>query len=313
MRSKKHTLLTLLLLLTTFMLNAQETKLAAAIDFYSKKNLDSAKTYIELVINNKQTSTNPYAWYIRGFIYKEIYNKKERSNNQSQARLTAMNSFKQALKLDTANENSKEIKQNIRFLASTMINDVTSWLVTPANCEASATTINKNHKIALENWNNFKEAFATIGETSIKLSKDSMVPITQYEHEISSYFGSFFLEAYKKDHKINIAFSDSAKKYFNLTLLKKPNNVRSLYGMGLLYYNQAIFINTDVDYGINIEEIDSFQNEVKNSLNQSRPFMEKVYSLDPNYQDVRRALCLIYYNLNVIEKLKEFDCKVNDQ
>src|ERR1051326_1957433 len=84
---------------------------------------------IDRAILNPQSAKNAYAWYVRGYVYKEWYKTFESSNKKSKTRSDAVVFLKKALELDTAKEYVPNIKQTLKYLASTFYNDAGSTLL----------------------------------------------------------------------------------------------------------------------------------------------------------------------------------------
>lgn len=58
---------------------SQQSKVNAAYTFLQNSQLDSAKVYIDAAVFHPETSNDGQAWYLRGFVYKSIYNQKEKA------------------------------------------------------------------------------------------------------------------------------------------------------------------------------------------------------------------------------------------
>ena len=138
------------LLILAGVTKAQTDKVNAAIAFLQKGNLDSAKITIDAAISDSHTAASGQVWYYRGFIYKTVYNKTEKANKQSPARIEALNSFKKSLSLDTSVENIQENINNIKYLATSLYND------------AAASLDSVDYKIAIEDFDKFKEYYLLI-------------------------------------------------------------------------------------------------------------------------------------------------------
>ena len=105
-----------LLLFLAVSLNAQQSRVTAAYTFLQQGKLDSAKATIDVAILHPETQSDGQAWYVRGFIYKTIYNQSEKSNKQSSSRIEGLISFKKSLTIDTTQENVTENIKNIKFI-----------------------------------------------------------------------------------------------------------------------------------------------------------------------------------------------------
>ena len=87
----KRTIIFGLLLLVAVALNAQQTKVTAAYTFLQQGKLDSAKICIDAAVVHPETQADGQAWYVRGFIYKEIYKSYSKSSSSYNVTYSAEN------------------------------------------------------------------------------------------------------------------------------------------------------------------------------------------------------------------------------
>lgn len=287
----KRTFILGLLLMVAIVSNAQSDKVAAAVRFYQSDDLDSAKAYIDEAVKHPATANDAQAWYIKGFIYKEIYNKREKENKQSMARTEALNAFNKSIKLDTAKENLEENIKNIKFLAYKFLTDAANSLDT------------LNYKIAIENFEQYKATMETI---------DSSTIIRQKEIEFNLAIGFVYNKLFESDRNKNRQFFDSAKTAYIKVLNIDPNNIGANYNMGLLFYNEAVHLIRQMDYDVDMTALNDIQDNSIVLFKESLPFMEKAYELNPNRKETIQGLSGIYFSLNDIEKYDVFKHKLEE-
>ena len=230
------------------------------------------------------------AWYIRGFVYKTIYNQNEKANKESKIRMEALISFKKSLSIDTASENVQENIKNIKYLATTLYNDAA----------ASLDTI--DYKIAVRNFDIFREYYLLVNP-----SKENF---KQKEIDFANAIATVYTRIYEGDRKGKVDFLNLAKAAYNKALSFDPNNINANYNMGILYYNQAVNLINQSDYDLDIVALNDVQDNSINLFKSSLPFMEKAYSLDPNRRETLLGLSGIYFSLNEKEKSNEFKQKL---
>lgn len=286
----KRTIILSFLLLIAVASNAQQSKVNAAYTFLQQGKLDSAKTCIDAAIVHPETQMDGQAWYIRGFVYKTIYNQNEKANKESQTRIEALISFKKSLSLDTAQENVQENIKNIKYLATTLYNDAA----------ASLDTI--DYKIAVKNFDIFREYYLLVNP-----SKENF---KQKEIDFANAIATVYTRIYEGDRKGKVDFLNLAKASYNKALAIDPNNINANYNMGILYYNQAVNLINQSDYDLDIVALNDVQDNSINLFKSSLPFMEKAYSLDPNRRETLLGLSGIYFSLNEKEKSNEFKQKL---
>jgi hypothetical protein len=288
----KRTLVLGILLLLAGFTKAQQDRKNAAISFLQQGNLDSAMANIDQAIVHQQTALDAESWYIRGFIYKSIYNKNEKANKESNARLVALASFKKSLALDGSEGNVQENVKNIKYLASTLYND------------AAASLDSVDYKIAIRNFGLYKEYYPLVDS--------SQANIRQKDIDFSLAIASLYTKIFESDRKGKTEFLRLAKESYNKVLQLDPNNIGANYNMGILYYNQAVNLINQSDYDLDIVALNDIQDNSINLFKESLPFMEKAYSLDPRRKETLLGLSGIYFSLNEFEKSNMFKQKLEE-
>ncbi|MFL5763837.1 MAG: hypothetical protein ACJ77K_07840 [Bacteroidia bacterium] len=286
----KRTIIFGLLLLPAVISKAQQAKVNEAYTFLQSGKLEEAKAAIDAAVVHPETQADGQAWYIRGFVYKTIYNQSEKSNKQSPSRLEALLSFKKSLGLDTTKENVQENIKNVKYLATTLYNDAA----------ASLDTI--DYKIAIKDFDIFREYY--------KLVDPSKENFKEKEISFSNAIATVYTKIYDGDTKGKNEFNDSAKAAYGRSLKLDPNNIQANYNMGILYYNQAVRLINQSDYDLDIVALNDVQDNSITLFKNALPFMEKAYSLDPNRKETLLGLSGIYFSLNEKEKSNEFKQKL---
>jgi len=289
LKIKRTLILGFLLLLAVFS-NAQQSRVTAAHTFLQQGKLDSAKANIDAAVIHPETQADGEAWYIRGFVYKTIYNQNEKANKESSARIEALISFKKSVSIDPSEENLQENIKNIKYLATTLYNDAA----------ASLDTI--DYKIAVKNFDIFREYYLLVDS-----SKENF---KQKEIDFANAIATVYTRIYEGDRKGKVEFLNMAKASYNKALAFDPNNINANYNMGILYYNQAVNLINQSDYDLDIVALNDVQDNSINLFKASLPFMEKAYSLDPNKRETLLGLSGIYFSLNEKEKSNEFKQKL---
>jgi tetratricopeptide (TPR) repeat protein len=280
------------LLLLAIVSKAQQERIGAATTFLQQNNLDSAKANINIAIANPATANDANAWYIRGFVYKAIYNKLEKHHNQSPARLEALNSFKKSLALDDAKELFTENIKSIKYLVSSLYND------------AGESLDPLEYKTAIALFEQFKEYY--------KIVDPSPATIQQKEIEFDLALASVYNKILETDKKGNVKFLTLAKNLYIKVLALDPNNISANYGIGILYYNQAVNLIKDQEYDLDIVNLDGVLDNSVKLFKEARPFMEKAYSLDPKRPETIEGLSGIYFSLHDEEKSSLFRKKLEE-
>lgn len=292
---KRMIMVSLLLMISALASHAQNDSLVSALKFLQAGKLDLAKAAIEPAVKHPETSKDAQAWYLRGFIYKDIYKAREENDKMSPAREQAYLSFKRSLELDTSKANRESNLGSLKFLAAKYFNDAASTLDTV------------NYKTSIRNFEKYKELMAIVDPAS---------PLTQKDVEFNLAIASVYTKIYESSRKTNQSFFDLAKGSYAKVLSLDPNNLSANYHMGILYYNQAVdIINRNIEeseWDIDLVKLEQIQDNSIALFKQSLPFMQKAYELDPNKRETLEGLTGIYFSLNEFEKSNEFKLRLEE-
>jgi hypothetical protein len=293
MVSKLKILITLagLLLLFRTEAQAQHEKLAYAVSHVQSGEVDKAKSAIDSAVADPVTSTNYEAWYLKGYIYRELYKKYDAPTRALGYRTEAVDALKKSILLDSAKQNLDVNRQNLRAIAGTFYNDAVSFMDT-TNCEK-----------AVKYYNLFRETMV-LAEPQFNFEKRDI--------EFKLALATQYTKLYDSNRKKNEQYFTKTKDLYADILKIDPNNVRANYNMGLLYYNQAVNIINEMDYDVDIFTLSNTQDNTIVLFKQSLPYMEKAYQLDPQRKETLIGLSGIYFSLNEEEKYKFFQSKAQE-
>lgn len=289
--TKRTIVVAIMLMISALAAHAQTGNLVAAYKFLQAGQLDSAKASIDPATTNPETANDPQTWYLRGFIYKELYKARESSNKQSPARDIAYISFKQSILLDTSKTNREGNIPSLRYIAASFFNDAASTMDTV------------HYAVAIKCFDKYKEVMTIVEPENNMIQKDI---------EFNLAIASVYTDIYNSDRKGKIRYFEMAKAAYNKVLSFDPNNLSANYHMGILYYNQAVDIINQSEYDIDIVMLDKIQDNSIALFKQSLPFMEKAYQLDPSKKETLEGLTGIYFSLNEFEKSNEFKAKLEE-
>jgi tetratricopeptide (TPR) repeat protein len=283
-----------LLLLVVVVSNAQPEKVDVAYDFYTKHVYDSAKANIDIAILDPVSANDPSAWQIRGYIYKDLYNKNEKGDKMSLMRIEALNSFRKSLLLDKNKEYLQENIAGMKYLVNTMHND------------AAESLDPMDYETAIQLFRKEQEYFKIIDPSS-----DSY---QSREIEFGTALGSVYMVVIEssKDSLKTVKYINLAKNVYTQILSMEPNNITANYNLGILYYNQAVNLIKSQPYDADLEVLDRVQDQSVKLFKASLPFMEKAYSLDPKRVDALEGLSGIYFGLNEPEKSNIYRQRLQD-
>ncbi|MEQ8907755.1 MAG: hypothetical protein RIC95_01060 [Vicingaceae bacterium] len=262
-----------------------QNKLTNAIYSIKNNELDKAQRLIDAAMEDSLFRDKAATWYYAGYIYKELYKEKELKDKQSPLRLQSAEYFKKALKLDTANTFDKSSRQNLKYIAETIYNN------------AASSFDNESYPIAISNYNQYKEILSfTYPETDFT-EKDIMFNLAL----ATTY--SRMAEGDSANSEMHI---QKAKNLYEKVLRLDSNNVSANYNIGIIYYNRGVEIVNNMDYSLDLEQLNAVQDSIIVLFKKSLPYMKKAYDLNPKRKETLIGLQGIYFSLNDIPKSEAY-------
>ncbi len=262
-----------------------DVHLNSAYSFIQLGQVDSAKKEIDLCVKDPANASDPQAWYLDGFIYKELYKKYENTNVNSPFRTQALVAFKKSIELDKDSSRIKTTQGNIRYLAGRFYND------------AVATLDTVHYTTSVKCYEQYREA-ALIADPGFDIKKKDI--------EFYLALASTYNSVYNMDKKKNVAYFDSTRNTYMQVLKWDANNYTANYNLGLLFWNKGVDIMYAVDFDDSLSGVFEAQDHSVALFKESLPFAEKAYEIEPKREETLIVLSGIYYSLNDFQKSKSY-------
>jgi len=289
MRFLKYMMAVMLLLPLSSL--AQLDPVNLALMAYQKQDLAKAKELLDKSSMDSTYGQQARTWYFRGYIYKDLYKASRADNEGKSYRETALTSFEKSLELDTKDEFTKDAKQSIRFLASTIYND------------AAVALDSNDFEAAANNYETYKRLTKLTDPEMDFRSRD-----VEFKLYMASKYSIVFDDSTLQEKPANL--SDQIIRLYLEVLEIDPNNVSGNYNLGIHYYNQGVQMIERMDYEDDFEKLFEIQERVLELFRQALPYMLKAYELEPNRKATLQGLTGIYYGLSNIEKSEEYKLKL---
>ena len=277
------------LLLLSIGVYSQEEKLYRArvlLDSKIPANIELARLCVDSLVLDSVTKDDFISWTLRSFIYFDIYKRTEKNKLNSDLRDTIISSILKSNSLnpdETYAGNNKKLLQNIGAgyfnLAKKMLED------------------SVNEEKSLIAFNRFKEIYKIL-EPDINFKQKDI----EYNLTIGSIFSEFFI----KDNN-NTKAQNTAKVALLKVIELDPSNESANINLGLMYYNQAVNLSKELDYGADFTQIDFIQENMIKLAKQSEQFIFKVYS--KNNKNVRSVEALFYLYRMLLDEPKSDEFK----
>ena len=281
MNKKLYILFFVALLSGTLFGQRQKDEVAKALSHLQNSDLDSAQFFIDKASIHITLKGQPKTWYYKGFIYKEIYKAKDKTNKTSTYRNEAIVSLKKLLELDKDKEFTESSIKILKYLASTLYND-------------AARSLNMDeYKIAEENFESFKKLMQIV---------EPGIDLKQRDIKFKLALASLFSKPNPDGSPIDPEKAKKSIEIYESVLAIDENNGSANYNLGILYYNDAVYIINNMDYDMDLEKLNEVQDQCIDLFLKALPYMKKAYDLNWKKKETLIGLSSIYYGLNDMEK-----------
>ena len=253
-------------------------------------NIDLAVLAIDSVVKDPGTKTDFNAWSTRAAIYYEVYKRNDKFKLNSMYRDTIISSIHVSNKLKP--DSSTQVYNNnlLTTLAKGYYNICIKLLQDSMNYEKS-----------LLAYQRYKTLYHEVMPSFDFRSTD----ITYYLATSTVYNDKYSRDSVAKNLEISKA---AYKKVLEL----EPQNRMANMGMGLMYYNEAVILSKQLEFGADLDQIEIVQDKMVNLAKESEKYVLVVYDHDKNDPKAVEALYYIYRMLLDKAKHEDFKKKCTD-
>jgi len=271
----------LLLLVVPLVSMAQyQDKMQEAYALYNQGMYLKAADIVDEVVEDKKGRNDKVAWHIRGFIYKDIYVKIDKSDRDSKAREIAIESLKRSYQLDEAGKLEEQNRKALRYLGVSYFNDASEIIE-----ERDEFKINK----ANDKYLAYKDVILFLYSDTNLVDKDV---------EFYLAMSTAFRKLYEDDRTNREQYWEKSNEYLIKVLELDPANWAANYSLAVSHYNQGAYKLQKLPGVNDIMDIYEIQSESIRSIEMALPFMLDAYEVNPEKIETIRGLKWIYFNLH---------------
>jgi len=255
--------------------------------------LDAALEKSTQSLNDKSESGDAYAWYVNGFVLKEIYKQREYGLRNSLLRSAAMNSFATSMEKKNAQQHLSMTQLAIKYLASTYYNDALQAAQSIAEGgEQEAQTL----FVEFEKW-------MPIAEPGISM--------TGYKKEFTKSIGQRYFSLWQFDTE-NSENRDKAIGQYERILKLDSSDVDAYYNLSVIHYNQAVFMYRKIDHETDLFDMMTIQEAAAKLIREKAlPLMDKAYELAPEKGEVVHGKIILHRALDHEKDVEYFKNEIS--
>ena len=276
----KKTIYILIILFCKNNLFAQPKITYEAYQYYQEKNLAKAKELIEVAIENKQGMKDPLTWQIRGFIFKDLFNKEEGSQGNDKDRENAISSIQKSIEYDTKKEYEENNLKALKFLGISYYNDV---VLTIRNADTVGLPMADN------TYAKYKTVYA---------SADPGFDFKEKDISFYKAIATCYRKIYEENRVAKKSYFTKAINYYKQVILLDPENYGANYNLAVNLYNEGAYKIEQISADDQIPTIVKIQSSSIELFKQALPYMLKAHSLNQEREETLKGLRGIYLSLS---------------
>lgn len=282
------------LLLFAFGAQAQTDLVKTAAQQCEAGELSDARETIEDALRNPAVAKDPYAWFVKGYIFKELYKQRDNRDKYSENREIAVASINRAVELDKSGKYDDLIGKAAKYLAVSYFNDA----------------VDATYNLTYQNQNEPEYFFKKYRSLYPLFDPDK--DYTSEKIELYKALGSGYRKLYERNREQNQIYIDKAIEYYKKVLEMDPKDYQANYNIAINYYNQGAYKIRQVNYNTEIYELIMIQDESVKLFRQSLPYMLEAHSQRPNRKETLKGLMAIYRSLSEEQKSNQYKKRLEE-
>ena len=255
----KHTFILLFVLLgVTNMAHTQVNPLVAkASELCAEKKYDEALTQIDEGFKSADLNSDPNAWYVKGYILKELYKQKEANQRQSNFRYRSVAALTKAREFDSNMEFATNIDAALQFIAFTYFNDALL-----RSAEMDSASENEPHDLFMEFEKLYKGSDTELKD--LKLEFNSKMAEGHYRNWIKNT---------EDTHHYALCL-----EYYSKVLSLDNRNCTANLNLAIVNYNQGVFMIRKIGAQTDMMDLISIQDESVKKFKAAIPYAQQAFA-----------------------------------
>lgn len=250
-------LLFILLGLTNVGFTQVNPQVAKAAELCAEKKYDEALAQIDDGFKANNLNTDPNAWFVKGFILKELYKQKESNLRQSNYRYRSVAALKKAQEFDANLEFAANIEAALQFIAFTYFNDALL---------RSAEMDNESENEPIDLYKKFEELY-----------KGSEAELKDLKVEFNSKMAEGHYRNWIKNSEDNHHYALCLEYYSKVLILDNRNCTANL-NLAIVNYNQGVYMIRKIGAQTDIMDLIAIQDESVKKFKTAIPFAQQAFA-----------------------------------
>lgn len=255
----KHTFLLFLILLGVAQMGESQVNplVAKAAELCSEKKYDEALAQIDEGFKTADLNADANAWFVKGFILKELYKQKEANQRQSNYRYRSVVALNKAREFDSNLEFAANIDAALQFIAFTYFNDAVL---------RSAEMDSESENEPLDLFKKFEVLY-----------KGTESELKELKLEFNSKMAEGHYRNWIKNTEDNHHYALCLEYYSKVLALDNRNCTANL-NLAIVNYNQGVYMIRKIGAQTDMMDLIAIQDESVKKFKSAIPYAQQAFA-----------------------------------
>lgn len=282
-------------LMLAVVLHAQDLPLTnKAIQRFEAGDLSAAREAVDNAVRSSDEQHHPYTWFVKGFIYKELFKEIEKQNPFSENREVAVQAIHRSMMLDEAGDYTDNNRKALKYLALSYYNDAVRF-----TRDLNDQTFNEPERF----YERYRELYQEV---------DPDIDFTAQDTEFYKNMARSCRLLWQDDRQENAVYFEQMIAFYKKTLIIDPQDFQANYNLAVNYYNKGVFKIRSIDHSTELFELMEIQDNCVELFRMALPFMERAHELNPTHQNTIKGLMAIHRSLSEDEMAQNYQAQLED-
>jgi hypothetical protein len=232
-------------------------QVAKAAELCAQNKYDEALVQIDEGFKSNDLNSDPNAWFVKGFILKELYKQKEANQRHSNYRFRSVAALKKAREFDSNLEYASNIDAALQYIAFTYFNDAVL---------RSAEMDSESENEPLDLFKKFEELY-----------KGSESELKELKLEFNSKMAEGHYRNWIRDTEDNHHYTLCLEYYSKVLALDNSNCTANL-NLAIVNYNQGVYMIRKIGTQTDMMELISIQDESVKKFKSAVPYAQQAFN-----------------------------------
>ncbi|MGY8940486.1 MAG: hypothetical protein ACKVJH_00485 [Flavobacteriales bacterium] len=270
----------------------QQSPVDRAVALGQRGDWAQALIILEPEVKKMPWQADSHAWYVLGYVQKELHKASGSGELNAPERLGAVYSLDRALSMGPNREDDALIRAALDFLARSFFRDAIDRI--EGFTEGSD-----------------EEALALFGRyEAIGLNLDPMADVTGQKADLYRYLGQangLLLDRQEgRDLALETILFERSVAHYSAALELVPKDYPGRYNLAITLYNQGVRQLKRINHETSMFELMEIQETCVGLFEQALPVMEAAHLLKPNRLETLKGLMTIHYALSQQEESSRY-------